>query len=433
MAQWVDHVVWWHVYPLGFVDAAPTPSGEVVHRIGRLEHWFDYLIELGASGLALGPIFASSSHGYDTVDHLQLDPRLGDAGDFAALVEAAHSRGIKVLLDGVFNHVSAEHPMFKQALAEGPDSAAARWFHLYWNEPGQAPDYEHFEGHRDLVTLNHGEPQVRDYVAEVMNHWLNLGADGWRLDAAYSMPADFWGEVVGQVRAAHPEAYLVGEVIHGDYAEYVATSGLDSVTQYELWKSTWSSLNDANFHELNWTLGRHNDWLDTFVPLTFLGNHDVTRIASQLADLRHYPHALAILMTVGGTPSIYAGDEQGFRGIKRDQPGGDDEVRPAFPERPEELAPFGQEWFHLHQELIGLRRRHPWLHTARTEVLHVSNEQLVYRAHGGDQHIVVALNLADESVSLTAPGTEQVLAGPGGINGYESVGLGPHGWAVLGA
>lgn len=433
MADWVDHVIWWHVYPLGFVGAPAAPQEQVSHRLGRLEGWLDYLIELGASGLALGPVFASSSHGYDTVDHLRIDARLGDDEDFARVVSAAHGRGIKVLLDGVFNHVSTDHPTFQQALADGPDSPAARWFHLYWNSPGEAPDYEHFEGHRDLVTLNHAEPAVRDYVVEVMNHWLDLGADGWRLDAAYSMPAHFWGEVVARVRERHPEAYLVGEVIHGDYAEYVRESGLDSVTQYELWKSTWSSLNDRNFHELDWNLSRHNDWLDTFVPLTFLGNHDVTRIASQLHDERHYPHALAILLTVGGTPSIYAGDEQAFRGIKRDQPGGDDEVRPAFPDSPEDLAPFGEELFGMHQELIGLRRRHPWLHTARTQTLHLANDQIVYAASGSGAQIVVALNLADETVSLPAPGSGQVLAGTGAIDGWESVELGPHGWAVLGA
>jgi cyclomaltodextrinase len=225
------------------------------------------------------------------------------------------------------------------------------------------------------------------------------------------VPADFWAAVVPAVRERHPEAYLVGEVIHGDYADYVVRSGLDSVTQYELWKSVWSSLNEANFFELDWTLQRHNGWLDTLVPLTFLGNHDVTRIASKLTDLRHYAHALVLLMTVGGTPSVYAGDEQGFQGIKRDQPGGDAEVRPPFPAMPSDLAPFGEGWFRLHQELIGLRRRHPWLHFARTETLHLTNTQLVYRTAFGDDALVVALNIGDES--MVRPGGEVVAGDPG--------------------
>jgi cyclomaltodextrinase len=220
-------------------------------------------------------------------------------------------------------------------------------------------------------------------------------------------------------------------MIHGDYRAYVEQSGVDAVTQYELWKAIWSSLNDRNLHELDWTLGRHDEFLEQFVPLTFLGNHDVTRIASKLTDERHYPHALAILMTVGGTPSIYAGDEQGFRGVKQDRPGGDEEVRPVFPASPQDLAPFGEGLFALHQELIGLRRRHPWLTHARTAVLHVSEQQMVLRSAAGEQALLLALNLGDEGVSVHVPGSSEVLAGPGSIDGWESVGLPARGWAVL--
>ena len=144
-----------------------------------------------------------------------------------------------------------------------------------------------------------------------------------------------------QVRTDHPDAYVFGEVIHGDYAGFVRETGVDAVTQYELWKAIWSALNDRNFFELAWALDRHNSWLDSFVPLTFVGNHDVTRIASALTDDRHLPHALVVLMTCGGTPSIYAGDEQAFRGVKEHRPGGDDAIRPAFPAVPADLAPPG--------------------------------------------------------------------------------------------
>ena len=428
---WVEHVVWWQVYPLGFLDAPTAADPEVVHRLPSLENWLDYLIELGASGLALGPMFASSSHGYDTIDYYRIDPRIGDTEDFERLVEAAHERGIRVLLDGVFNHVGRQFPMFQQALREGEGSPAAEWFHLFWKGEDREPEYEHFEGHRDLVTLNHGSSQVVDFVTEVMCHWLQRGADGWRLDATYAIPAEFWAQVLPRVRERFPDAYIVGEMIHGDYSAYVAQGQLDSVTQYELWKAIWSSLNDHNLHELDWTLGRNNEFLDQFVPLTFLGNHDVTRIASKLTDQQHYPHAVAILMTVGGTPSIYAGDEQGFLGIKEDRPGGDEEVRPPFPQQPDDLAPFGQQLYHLHQELIGLRRRHPWLTQARTQVLHVADEQMVFRSAWGDDALVVGLNLSDEQVTVHGPGGTEVLAGNGWIDGWETVGLPAHGWAIL--
>jgi cyclomaltodextrinase len=433
---WVEHAVWWQVYPLGFVGAEPAAiAGPPVHRLPRLLEWLDYAVELGASGLALGPVFASGTHGYDTVDHFRIDPRLGDDADFDALVTAAHDRGLRVLLDGVFNHVGRGFPAFQDVLAGGPGAATAAWFRLHWprgGAPGEEPEYATFEGHDLLVALAHDEPAVVEYVIAVMDHWLARGADGWRLDAAYAVPRSFWAAVVPRVRAAHPDAYLVGEVIQGDYAGFVAETGIDAVTQYELWKAIWSSLNDGNLFELSWALGRHAELLDAFVPLTFVGNHDVTRLASRLDDERHLAHALAVLFTVGGTPSVYAGDEQAFRGVKEDRAGGDDAVRPAFPDRPADLAPYGWPVYRLHQDLIGLRRRHPWLHRARTHVLELANHQLLYEVRGGDRALLVALNLADDPADLSAPGADAVLLGEATVR-HGRVLLPPHGWAVLSA
>jgi cyclomaltodextrinase / maltogenic alpha-amylase / neopullulanase len=382
MPEWVNHAIWWQLYPLGFVGAEPIvgPRVEISHRLAHIANWLDYAVELGASGLLLGPIFASSTHGYDTIDHFRIDPRLGDDTDFDALIAAARRRGLRVVLDGVFNHVGRDFPAFQEVLAQGPTSPHAGWFRLSWPSghfPGTEPDYATFEGHRQLVTLNHSEPAVRNYTVRVMNHWLDRGASGWRLDAAYAVPSSFWAEVLPRVRQDHPEAYLFGEVIHGDYGEFVRTSGVDAVTQYELWKAIWSALNDRNLFELAWALERHNRFLDDFVPQTFVGNHDVTRLASRLADDRHIAHAVAILLTCGGTPSIYAGDEQAFRGVKEERSGGDDAIRPRFPGGRDELAAAGWSVYRLHQNLIGLRRRNPWLHNARTKVVHLSGSQMM--------------------------------------------------------
>jgi glycosidase len=203
--------------------------------------------------------------------------------------------------------------------------------------------------------------------------------------------------VLPQVRRDHPDAWFVGEMIHGDYAGYIESSGLDSITQYELWKAIWSSLNDRNFFELAWALDRHNRLLDDFVPQTFVGNHDVTRLATRLHDSRHLPHALAVLFAVGGVPSVYYGDEQGFHGLKEDRVGGDDAIRPAFPDRPEGLAPDGWPLYRTHQRLIGLRRRNPALVTARTVVDHVTNESIVLRSCSADStsEVIVLLNVHD--------------------------------------
>jgi cyclomaltodextrinase len=418
MPGWVQHAVWWQVYPLGFLGAEPAAiGGPPVHRLRRLIDWLDYAVELGASGLALGPVFASETHGYDTVDHLRIDPRLGDDTDFDALITAAHDRGLRVLLDGVFNHVGRSHPRFQQTPG---------WFRA------DGDGWATFEGHHRLVTLDHTNPEVVDHVVEVMNHWLDRGAAGWRLDAAYAVPRPFWADVTARVRAAHPDAYLVGEVIHGDYTGFVTDTGLDSVTQYELWKAIWSSLNDTNLFELSWALDRHAELLDVFVPLTFVGNHDVTRIASALTDERHLPHALAVLFCTGGTPSVYYGDEQAFRAVKEDRAGGDDAVRPAFPDTPADLAPYGWPTYRLHQDLIGLRRRHPWLHRARTTTPTLANEHAVLESTDGEHRLLLALNLADDPVTLPVEGATAVLAGSADLRDGSAT-VGAHGWAVLGA
>jgi cyclomaltodextrinase / maltogenic alpha-amylase / neopullulanase len=439
LRNWIERAIWWQVYPLGFVGAEREASAcaDVTHRLGHLIAWLDYAVNLGASGILLGPIFASSTHGYDTIDHFRIDRRLGDESDFNALVKAAHDRGLHIVLDGVFNHVGREHPLFQRAIANGPHSPEASWFRLTRSADGAAgeePDYATFEGHRQLVALNHDEPTVADYVERVMSHWLDRGADGWRLDAAYAVPRRFWTRVLPAVRTRHPDAYLFGEVIHGDYAGFVRDTGVDSVTQYELWKAIWSAMNDRNCFELAWAMERHNAMLDTFVPQTFIGNHDVTRIASQLLDERHLAHALVILMSCGGLPSIYAGDEQAFRGIKEHRAGGDDAIRPAFPTTPADLAPFGWPIYRLHQELIGLRRRHPWLYKARSRVTELHNTDLVFEAFHEENRLWVALNLADAPIVRAIPAAIARLAGDIAVRRKGTateITLPPHGWGVL--
>jgi cyclomaltodextrinase len=430
---WVDSAIWWQVYPLGFAGAAKEarPDQPLQHRLPGPQ-WLDYLVELGCNGLALGPIFTSMTHGYDSVDLLRLDPRLGDDADFDTLVQGCRDRGIRLLLDGVFNHVGRAHPRFVAAMEQGPGSEAARWFHLSHSDGELVA--RNFEGHDQLVVLNHEEPAVAEHVTAVMNAWLDRGVDGWRLDAAYAVPVEFWTRVLPSVRSRHPEAWFVGEVIHGDYISYVDRSGLDSVTEYELWKAIWSSFKDRNLYELDHTLGRHNRLLEHFSPLTFVGNHDVTRLASILADERLVAPALAVLLFVGGVPTIYYGDEQAFEGIKEERFGGDDAIRPAFPDRPADLPEDGWTTYHLHQQLISIRRRHPWLAGARTETLQLSNETLALAASDpGGGRLVLLLNLADgtSTLPLDLGSVHVVDQSPG--SAADRFELAPAGWAVVSA
>jgi cyclomaltodextrinase len=433
VTTWGDHAILWQLYPLGFTGAEPAalPDGEPArHRLGELEPWLDYAVDLGCNGLLLGPVFASESHGYDTTDHFRIDARLGDEADFDALVAAAGQRGLRLILDGVFNHVGRTFPPFQAALNGGPGSPAARWF-----KRADDGDYAVFEGHGQLVELDHDEPAVLGYVVEVMSHWLGRGAGGWRLDAAYAVPPAFWAKAIPAVRESFPDAWFLGEMIHGDYAAYANEAGLDSITQYEVWKAIWSSLNDRNFFELDHALGRHNSFLDGELAQTFVGNHDVTRLATQLTDDRHFGHAVAVLMCIGGVPSVYYGDEQGFRGLKENRAGGDDEIRPAFPSSPGELAPDGWRYYRLHQRLIGFRRRHPWLVRARTAAEHLTDSAMALRVSGGDpgQTLLLLLNVGDDPVRFPVDATGLTVAevpDPDAIPADPQT-VPPHSWTIL--
>jgi cyclomaltodextrinase len=234
--------------------------------------------------------------------------------------------------------------------------------------------------------------------------------------------------VLPAVREEFPDAWFVGEMIHGDYIDYVKTSGLDSVTEYELWWAIWSSINNINFHELQWTLGRHAKFVEHFLPLTFLSNHDVTRVASQIGDPRHWSHAVALLGFLPGVPSVYYGDEFGLKAIKENRPSGDDAVRPEMPKERWLFTHSHPEVEQTYRRMIGLRRRNPWLVDAAIETEQVDKAHLVVRARAryGEQALALALNLAGDPFAL-AGGANVLEAEPTVAGGAVA----PHGWAVV--
>lgn len=392
--------IWWHLYPLGAAGAPPRREvqGDVPwegHRLRRLEPWLDYAADLGFTGVLLGPIFESTSHGYDTLDHFRIDPRLGDQDDWEAFVDRAHGRGLAIMLDGVFNHLGAEHP-----LAQDP-----AWPGLQRTEDGHPVAWE---GHGGLAELDHSRPEVHDLVRDVMLHWLERGADGWRLDVAYAVPGRFWAQVLPAVRQQHPGAMFLGEVIHGDYAAIAREGTLDTITQYELWKAVWSSLKDRNLWELQHALGRHVEFSQAAPMQTFVGNHDVPRIASTVGD-GGAALAAAILLTLPGIPSVYYGDEQAFRGEKAEGYAADDPLRPALPAGPEHLHPAGSWLYDLHRDLIALRRRCPWITRGHLQVEHVENEAIRYAVLAEHDRLDVEIALAPHPRASAALNGESVL------------------------
>ncbi|WIM68504.1 alpha-amylase family glycosyl hydrolase [Corynebacterium breve] len=380
--------IWWQVYPLGATGAPirnrPSDGSDAGHRILRLVNWLDYAAELGVTGLLLGPVFESTAHGYDTLDHFAIDSRLGTEGDMQVLIDEARARGIDVVFDGVFNHVCVHHDFVKYG---GP---------VKRNGDGQLADWE---GDGTLAELDHDDPRTVDFVVDVMNFWLDRGIAGWRLDVAYDVPTWFWQQVTDRVRERHPNAYFLGEMIHGDYAQFAHDAKLDTMTQYEVWHAVWNSVAQHNFWELDHALQRHQEFSSRNLMQTFVGNHDVSRIASTTGDAGA-ALAAVVLLTIPGLPSIYYGDEQAFRGEKGEGWEADDALRPELPDYPDQLFGFGHWMFKLYRELIHLRKTNPWIATADVCISHFVDQQIAYHVSTNGHDLRVKLQLRDQATKV---------------------------------
>lgn len=417
-AGWLDGRVTYQLHALrasGAADRNPDPRATepIDHGLRRLLPWLDQIADLGCGAVLLTPIFVSATHGYDTIDPFRVDQRLGDDADVDRFVAACHERDLRLVFDGVFNHVGRGFAPFQDVLRHGRASTEGDWFRLDFDDPGEDGDgfgYRTFEGHRELVALDHDAPRVASWAADVARHWLDRGIDGWRFDAAYAIPRPFLAELVASIRLDRPDALLFGEVIHGDYAGFVTDTGLDAVTQYELHKAIWSSLHDRNFFELAWALDRHRQLLDVFTPVTFVGNHDVTRIASQLDDPLHLPAALGLLLTLPGHPCTYYGDEFGWTGVKEHRPGGDDAIRPRIPAADHDWNDHERTTRSLVAELIALRRQEPWLTRGTVEVDELANRRIRFTTRGDDRALRVTIDLDAPTPDLAHDATRRVSA-----------------------
>ena len=333
---WYDEAVFYHIYPLGLTGAPKQNAYEKpVHRLNTLIPWISHIREIGCNALYIGPLFESVGHGYETTDYKKLDSRLGTNEDLAAFVKECHIQGIRVILDGVFNHTGRDFFAFKDIQANRENSRYRDWYCNvnFWgnNEYNDGFSYENWGGYNLLVKLNQRNPEVKDYICDVIRFWVSeFDIDGIRLDAADVLDFDFMKALRQTANEVKPEFWLMGEVIHGDYIRWVNEGTLHSVTNYHLHKALYSGHNDHNYFEIAHTVkrlyemgGNRPDGLKLY---NFVDNHDVERIYTKLINKAHFAPVHVLMYTLPGIPSIYYGSEFGIEGKK--EYGSDDSLRP---------------------------------------------------------------------------------------------------------
>ena len=390
--MWFDNAVIYQIYPLGLCGAPRQNDGVQAHRILRVKEWAAHIRELGATCVLFNPVFESDAHGYDTRDYNRLDCRLGTKEDFQQVCAALHEAGLKVMLDGVLNHVGRGFWAFRDVQEKKWDSPYKDWFHISFDGDTGYHDgfwYEAWEGCYELVKLNLKNPAVREHLFEAIRGWVrDYDIDGLRLDVAYCLDLDFLEALREMANTVKPEFVLMGETLHGDYNRWMNDRACHAVTNYECYKGLYSSFNTGNMHEIAYSLNRQfgsEPWcLYTGKhPMSFLDNHDVTRIASILTDKNCLKPAYGLLFGMPGVPAVYYGSEWGIEGEKKS---GDDALRPAI-ETPEhnELT----DWI---AALAGARKASPALCSGSYRNILVQPKQLIFERRCGDDRVLVAIN-----------------------------------------
>lgn len=399
---WADDAFFYHIYPLGLCAAPPRNDfvSAPAPRLEQLYRWLDPIQELGANALYLGPLFESSAHGYDTADYFRVDRRLGENRHLSAFSKVLHRRGLRLVLDGVFNHVGRDFWAFRDLLAHRERSAYASWFqNLDFGRASPYGDpfhYEGWNGHYDLVKLNLANPAVRAHLFQAVRFWIEeFEIDGLRLDAADQILPDFL-VALGQVcRELRPDFWLMGEMVLGDYNTLLSQGGLDSVTNYEAYKGLYSSHNDRNYFEIAYTLNRQFGPQGLYRQsglYAFADNHDVDRVASLLKDAAHLYPLYCLLFTMPGIPSVYYGSEWGLLGQRL--PGSDAPLRPALDPAQAQALPHPNlaEWI---ARLAGIRRRCPALRRGGYRELSVAPQQFAFLREHSEGDVVVAVNASN--------------------------------------
>ena len=390
--MWFDEAVIYQIYPLGLCGAPAENDGVQAHRILRILDWVDHIKRTGADTVLFNPLFDSDKHGYDTRDYFTVDPRLGTNEDFRQVCAALHAAGLRVMLDGVFNHVGRGFWAFRDLREKKWDSPYRDWFHVGFDGDTAFRDgfwYEAWEGHYELVKLNLQNPDVVRHQFDAIRSWVEqFDIDGLRLDVAYCLSLDYLRQLRAFTGGLKPDFVLMGECLHGDYNRWMNDEMCHSVTNYECYKGLWSSFNSMNLFEIGHSLQRQfgpEQWClyRGRRPLSFLDNHDVERIASILTDKNHLVPAYGLLFGMPGVPAVYYGSEWGIGGRKAD---GDAALRPAL-EKP--------EWNGLTDwiaKLAAARKSSPALCYGSYRNVVLTNRQIIFEREAEGERVLVAVN-----------------------------------------
>lgn len=395
--MWAYESVFYQIYPLGFCGAPFENDGVLTSRILKVIDWIPHMQKLGVNAIYFSPVFESDTHGYNTRDYTKIDCRLGTNEDFKTVCDALHTASIKVVLDGVFNHVGRGFWAFQDVLRNRENSRYKDWFaRIAFDGNSNYNDglwYEGWEGNYDLVKLNLRNEEVIQHILSCVQGWVDeFDIDGLRLDVCYCLDKDFLKRLRSFANQVKPDFFLLGELLHGDYNQFVNDDMCHSATNYECYKGLFSSFNSMNMFEIvhsllrqfgpeNWTLykGKH--------LLSFVDNHDVSRIASNLTNEKHLPLIYAMAFGMPGIPCVYYGSEWGAKANKSE---GDPALRACFD------APIENELTAWISKLAHAKRESKALNYGAFKSLVLTNRQCIFERECEGERVLVAIN-ADEA------------------------------------
>ena len=408
---WYDEAIFYHIYPLGMTGAPKQNTySEPVHRLNKLLPWISHIKEIGCNAVYIGPLFESVGHGYETTDYKKLDSRLGINEDLTNFVAQCHKKGIRVILDSVFNHTGRDFFAFRDIKQNRENSIYKDWYcnvNFYGNNSyNDGFSYENWGGYDLLVKLNQRNPDVKNYICDVIRYWVKeFDIDGIRLDAADVMDFDYMKTLRQLANEVKPEFWLMGEVIHGNYSRWANEGTLHSVTNYMLHKALYSAHNDHNYFEIAHTVKYVSDMTGNRLKLyTFTDNHDVERIYTKLNNKAHFTPVHIMLYTLPGIPSVYYGSEFGIEGKK--EKGSDDSLRPELLYDDFKEASKANPYTKLISALGKIRQNTPALCYGDYKEIELQTTHFAYERSLDGKSVIVTVNNSDNAVTMNLACTD---------------------------